>query len=178
MTILVDDAGWGDLLGGVVIGCYRTETDEFLYRVVDIQFFKDPAFDEKHYLDETSRLIQEMVAELNCDKSEPIQLCTGYVLSHAVYELRQLGFNVSTGKITGKLQVLAEQAFLDELRKIGYEPLLNREANRRMRAKSFYDMLNWMKKDPSRRQYAKTGWRFFTGKPKRQWGRWNNDYGE
>jgi len=180
MTVQFDDSGWGDLLGGVVIGSYRTGTKQFTYRLMDIRFFKDPLFDEKHYLSEASRLIQEMIQELEVTKSEPIQLCTGYVLSRAVSDLAGQGFNVSTGKITDPLQQLGEQAFLNELRKIGYEPISNREANGRMRAKSFYHMLRWMnEKLPERRQYAKTGWRYFTGKPKRltpPWRRWDDDY--
>jgi len=171
MTIQIDDSGWGDLLGGAVIGCYRTETSEFVYRVIDTHFFQDPTFDQKHYLTEASRLVQEMIRDLKVDVTEPIQVCTGYVLSHAVCDLRRRGFNVSTGKITGPLQELGEHAFLNELRKLSYEPIPNREANGKMRAKSFHHMLNWMREKPERRQFAKTGWGFFTGKPKRRWGR-------
>ena len=170
MTIEFDDSGWGDLLGGVVIGCYRKENAQFIFRVIDIRFFQDPTFDQKNYLSEASRLVQEMIQELKVDAAEPIRICTGYVLSHAVYDLHHQGFNVSTGKITGPLQELGEQAFLNELRKIGYEPIPNREADGRIRAKSFYSMLNWMKEKPERRQFAKTGWAFFTGRPKRRWG--------
>jgi len=164
MTVQVDDAGWGDLLGGVVIAAYRVETGEFAYRVVDVKFFHEPAFDMKLYLNEVSKVALELLEELKTSKEETVQLCTGYVLSEAVKTLRQLGFTVSTGKITGPLQELGEKAFLDELRKIGYTPIANREADGRMRAKSFYDMLKWMKEKPERRQYAKTGWSFFTGK--------------
>ena len=171
MTVEIDDAGWGDLLGGVVIGCYRTETGQFVHRLIDIRFFQDPTFDHKDYLDEASRLVQEMVQELKVDAPEPIMVCTGYVLSRAVYGLQQQGFKVSTGKITGPLQELGEQTFLNELKKLGYEPIPNREANGKMRARSFYSMLNWMKEKPERCQYAKMGWSFFTGKPKRRWGR-------
>ena len=175
MTVQADDAGWGDLLGGVVIAAYRVETGEFAYKVVDVKFFYEPTFDQKLYLNEASKAALELLAELKTSKKEPVQLCTGYVLSEAVETLRRLGFNVSTGKITGPLQELGEKTFLDELRKIGYTPMTNREADGRMRAKSFYDMLNWMKEKPERRQYAKTGWSFFTGKTKHRWGRWNEE---
>jgi len=177
MTIMVDDAGWGDLLGGVVVACFREETEQFTYRMIGIKFFKDPTFDEKLYLNETSRLVQEMLQELKVDRSEPVKLCTGYVLSRTYLDLRRAGYNVTIGKITGPLQELGEQAFLNELRKIGYEPLPNREADGRMRAKSFYHMLNWARADPKRMEFAKTGWRFFTGKPKRQWNGQLNKFG-
>lgn len=160
------------MLGGVVIACYREETKEFAHRLIDVKFFQEPAFDQKHYLNEVSQAVQDLVNELKVTKEEPITLCTGYVLSRAVFDLRQKGFDVSTGKITGNLQGLAEQAYLNEIKKLGYEPIPDREVSNRMRAKSFYDMLKWIKEKPERYKFAKTGWRFFTGKPKRQWGRY------
>lgn len=175
MTIFIDDAGWGDLLLGVVIGAYRDDTDQFAYHMVDISFFRDPNFDMQRYLPEVSRIVQELLKELKATKDLEIRLCTGYVLSTAYGDLKREGYNVSTGRITGKPQQLGEQAYLNELRKIGYEPLPNREDDRRMRVKSFYHMLKWLREKSDRLQYAKTGWRFFTGKPKRQ-PPWRRDY--
>jgi len=169
LTIQIDDSGWGDLLGGVVIGCYREETKEFVYRLIDVNFFQDPVFEQKHYLNEASRVVQDLLKVMEVTKEEPIKLCTGYVLSRAVFDLRREGFNISAGKITGDLQDLAEQAFLNEIKKLGYEPIPDREVSNRMRAKSFYHMLKWVKEKPERYKFAKTGWSFFTGKPKRQW---------
>ena len=48
MTIIVDDAGSGDLLFGVVIGAYREETDQFTYDVIEVSFYQD-LFCEKKY---------------------------------------------------------------------------------------------------------------------------------
>ena len=36
MTIIVDDAGSGDLLFGIVIGAFREETNEFKYGLVEV----------------------------------------------------------------------------------------------------------------------------------------------
>jgi len=47
------------------------------------------------------------------------------------------------------------QAYLDELRNLGYEPLEERD---KKRAKSFFHMMNWLKKNPDKLKYAKTGW--------------------
>jgi len=177
LTIQIDDAGWGDLLGGVIIAAYRIETEQFAYRLIDVKFFQEPAFDEKHYLDEASKAAQELlsITELNAPKSEPIQLCTGYILSRAVYDLNRAGYKTVACKIIGPLQERGEQAFLDELRKMGYDPMPNREADGRARAKSFYDMLNWAKAKPERMSLIKSGWRYFTGKPKRKWRRWGEN---
>jgi len=174
LTIQIDDSGWGDLLDGVVIVAYRKETEQLAYRIIDLSFFKDPLFDQKNYLTEASRLVQELLEELKATKNELIEICTGYVLSRAVIDLHQAGFTVRTTKIVGPLQYLGESIFLEELRKIGYTPIEDRELKR---VASFYHMLRWMNEKPERRQLAKTGWSFFTGKPKREWRRWG-DYDE
>ena len=48
MTIIVDDAGSGDLLFGVVIGAFRDSTREFRYDVIDVKYYKVKFFREKH----------------------------------------------------------------------------------------------------------------------------------
>ena len=53
MTIIVDDAGSGDLLFGVVIGAYREETSEFKYDIIDVRFYQD-RFCKKEYLNRTA----------------------------------------------------------------------------------------------------------------------------
>ena len=60
MTIIVDDAGSGDLLFGVVIGAYREETKEFKYDLVDVRFYQH-LFCEKAYLQECSRVTSQLV---------------------------------------------------------------------------------------------------------------------
>ena len=49
MTVIVDDAGSGDLLHGVVVGAYREETGEFKYDLIDVRFYQE-IFREKEYL--------------------------------------------------------------------------------------------------------------------------------
>jgi hypothetical protein len=53
LTIIVDDAGIGDLLFGVVIGAFRSETQEFRYDIVDVGYFRYPRFRSKEYLKQT-----------------------------------------------------------------------------------------------------------------------------
>ena len=64
VTIIVDDAGIGDLLFGVVIGAYRRETQEFTYGVVDVSCFQDPSFNQKEYLKKTSRIAFQLLERL------------------------------------------------------------------------------------------------------------------
>ncbi|MCK4933619.1 hypothetical protein KAS06_03010, partial [Candidatus Bathyarchaeota archaeon] len=58
-------------------------------------------------------------------------------------------------KVTGEPQRLTETAYLDEIRNLGYEPLNEREEKR---AKSFFHMMRWLKKNPDKIKLAKTGW--------------------
>ena len=37
----IDDAGWGCLVGGVTVGCYRVETAEFVAGTVAPAYFQD-----------------------------------------------------------------------------------------------------------------------------------------
>lgn len=157
MTLKIDDAGVGDLLLGALIGAYRLETGEFSYDMIEVEYFKPPDFGRKRYLKRASEIVFELLEHLRLREDEQVQICSSFVLEKAVKDLRKkLGEDrVEVVKITGDAQRYAETAYLDELHNLGYEPLLDRE-NRR--ARSFFHMLSWVKKDPSRLRYAKTGW--------------------
>ena len=88
---------------------------------------------------------------------EEIHICRGYIFDDAFEKLkRKYGEEIVRRiKVTGEAQNLAETAYLDEIRNLGYKPLKERENKR---AKSFFHMMNWLKKNPSMVKYAKTGW--------------------
>jgi len=156
MTLVVDDAGSGDLLFGVVVGVYREETGEFKYDLVDVRFYQDPAlFAAKAYLQEAARLTLRLVAALRPGLDEEIHVCQGYVFDVAAAELQRVygEARVKRVRVAGEAQRLVEIAYLDELRNLGYEPLADREEKR---AKSFFHMLGWLKANPGMLRYAKT----------------------
>jgi hypothetical protein len=157
LTIIIDDAGSGDLLFGVVIGAYKIDTDEFRYDVIDVRYFQSKLFQRKEYLNEATRIVFSLLSKLNLKNTEDIFLCQGYIFENAVNELRKqyVDNNVQTLKVIGKPQEFVELAYLDELRNIGYTPLPERQEKR---AKSFFHMVKWLKKNPNMIQYAKTGW--------------------
>jgi CxxC-x17-CxxC domain-containing protein len=156
LTIIVDDAGSGDLLFGVVIGAFRQETGEFRYDLINVKFYQD-IFCEKEYLQESSRITSQLVAALNAKPDEPIQICQGCIFDVAAAELQKTygEEQVSRVKVVGEAQRLTEIAYLDEIRNLGYEPLEEREAKR---AKSFFHMMRWLRANPEMLRYAKTGW--------------------
>ena len=157
MTIVVDDAGVGDLLFGVVIGAYRCETQEFRYEMLDVKYFRRPQFRSKDYLRQASQIVSQLLDKLKLEMGEPIQVCRGYIFDEAVKDLsRKYGESrIRRIKVVGEPQRLTETAYHDELRNLGYEPIEERDEKR---AKSFFHMMRWLQKNPDKLIYAKNGW--------------------
>ena len=157
MTIIIDDAGVGDLLFGVIVGGFREETHEFFYEVLDIKYFKPPRFRRKQYLGQASKVVSRLLGKLKLKAEEPIHICRGYIFDEAVSDLRrEYGDDrIRRIKVIGEPQDLTEVAYLDEIRNLGYEPIRERD---RKRAKSFFHMMNWLRQNPAMLKYAKTGW--------------------
>jgi hypothetical protein len=157
MTIIIDDAGIGDLLFGVVIGAFRDQTHEFTYGVVDVKYFKSGRFRRKEYLKQSSTIISRLLEKLKVKHREQIHVCQSYIFDQAVKDLeRKYGeTRIRRVKVVGEPQCLTEVAYLDEIRNLGYEPISERESHR---GKSFFHMMRWLSKDPDRLRYAKTGW--------------------
>jgi hypothetical protein len=157
MKIIIDDAGVGDLLFGAVIGAFRNSTQEFTYEIIDVKYFRPPRFNRKEYLKQASKVVFKLLDKLKLKPDEPIYICRGYIFDEAVKNLiRKYGTDrIFRVKVTGEPQFLTETAYLDEIRNLGYNPLEGRD---KKRAKSFFHMMNWLKKNPDKLRYAKTGW--------------------
>ena len=157
MTIIIDDAGMGDLLFGVVIAAYRDSTREFKYDIIDVKNFQARLFLRKAYLKKASKSVSKLLAEMKLKAEEEIHVCRGYIFDEAIEKLkRKYGEErIHRIKVTGEAQNLTEVAYLDELRNLGYEPINERE---KKRVKNFFHMMNWLKKNPNMIKYAKTGW--------------------
>ncbi len=156
MTLIVDDAGSGDLLFGVVVGAYHEETGQFKYDLIDVRFYQE-IFREKEYLQESSRVVSKLVSQFNLDADEEIHICQGCIFDVAAEELQKVygDDRVKRIRVIGEAQRLTEIAYLDEIRNLGYEPLAEREEKR---GKSFFHMMRWLKDNPEMLRYAKTGW--------------------
>jgi CxxC-x17-CxxC domain-containing protein len=156
LTVIVDDAGSGDLLFGVVIGAYREEAGEFKYDLIDVKFYQD-SFSKKDYLQEASRVTTQLLEKLKLKPDEEIHVCQGNIFDVAVADLQKVHGEelVTRVRVTGEAQRLVEIAYLDEIRNLGYEPLPEREEKR---GKSFFHMMRWLRAHPDMIKYAKTGW--------------------
>ena len=157
MTIIIDDAGSGDLLYGVVIGAFRDSNNEFKYEIIDVKYFKDKLFSKKAYLKQASKMVCKILNEMKPKQDEEIHICRGYIFDDVIEKLnKKYGEDrIQRIKVIGEAQNLTETAYLDELRNLGYEPIEERENKM---AKSFFHMMNWLKKNPDMIKYAKTGW--------------------
>lgn len=140
-----------------MIGAYRSENQDFKYDVIDVQYFQFPKFGRKEYLNQTSKTVFSLLNRLEHKADEPIMICNGYIFDIAFSDLIQrYGMDrIYKIKVIGEPQRLTEIAYLDEIRNLGYEPLEEREEKR---AKSFFHMLQWLKKNQNMIKYAKTGW--------------------
>lgn len=157
MTIQIDDAGVGDLLYGAVVGAHRKETSEFHYDIIPVKYFQKPLFERKQYQKKATELALRLLNEMKLQDGEEIEICSSFVFDETRPELaRKYGKDrVKVATIVGTAQDRVEGAYLDELRNLGYEPILERDEKR---ARSFFHMLHWVKNDPSRLRLAKTGW--------------------
>ena len=61
MTLIIDDAGMGDLLFGVVIAIFRDSTREFKYGIIDVKYFKGKYFKRKSYLTQCSKIVKKLL---------------------------------------------------------------------------------------------------------------------
>ncbi len=164
--IQVDDAGWGSLVGGVVIGCYRPETEEFVHGVVAPRFFQGAAFASKEYLAEAARQAAACFERLRVGKGEPVEICTGYVLEGIREWLTVQGYSWEPARITGPLQKRVERAFWEHLRSLGFDVPFDLYTDPTRRGLLWWRQVAWLKGGdadatapvPERAAVCKTGW--------------------
>jgi hypothetical protein len=125
--------------------------------VLDVEYFRHPLFQSKEYMNQASKAVFQLLAKLQVKEDEQIQICRGYIFDEAVDRLREVHGNNQVKRIvvTGEPQRLTEIAYLDEIRNLGYEPISERD---KKKAKSFFHMMSWLRKNPEKIVYAKTGW--------------------
>lgn len=151
--ILVDDSGWGSLLGGVMIGVYDTDTRKFKSKLIPVSFFQGKKFTNALYRDKALSVFIAM----NPFNSHPqsAHCCRGTVLDRIWDYLQALGFKKKAERleIGDPLQSLLEEKFAQHLVKCGV-PRKSSGAH----CLSFNEQLEWIKEDPKRVKYVKTGW--------------------
>ena len=152
--ILVDDAGWGDFILGVVIGALKLPDRKYLERRIPVTSFQPPNFENKQYLDDAVKIANEIVKVMQPDMETNFKVCSGYVLSSMRRHLRDRGFNVEEVEITGELQEMVERSYVRWCIEVGVPAEILKDE------RSFWTLLEWVSERPElREKLVKTGWK-------------------
>lgn len=157
--VLIDDAGWGDLILGTVIGALELPDRKYMERRIPVSAFQTPNFERKLYLDEAVSIATEIVDVMRPDRETRFMVCSGYILSRVRRYLRSKGFRVERARITGELQERVERGFIQWCAEVGVPPERLRHKNR------FFPLLEWVaEKIELREGLVKTGWKSWRDK--------------
>lgn len=159
MTIEIDDAGTGDLVGDAFIGLLRKGSGELIFKTLPVSLFKGDHWKNKTYLEETVNLVREGLSELNFQKdNELIKLCRGNVFDKVREYFLEQGINFEDAVVEGELQNAVEGKLIDHLRNdLGVR---SRNLTTKSGAKRFFILYNWVCYDfPRRSHYVKSGFK-------------------
>ncbi len=152
-VILIDDAGWGDLILGVVIGALKPPDPRYMERRISVSSFQPPNFENKKYLDDAVKIADEIVEVMQPDMETNFKVCSGYVLSSIRRHLIEHEFKVEEVEATGELQEKVERGYIRWCKEMGV-PAERLEDKRR-----FWIFLEWVAEKPElREKLVKTGW--------------------
>jgi len=154
--IIIDDAGWGDLILGVVIGSLKFPGHRYMERRIPVSSFQPPNFERRKYLTDAVKIIEDVVEVMRADEETRFKICSGYVLSGARRYLRDRGFRVEKVEVTGELQKRVEYGYVKWCTEVGVPAeMLSQDSRKRFRI-----LLNWVGEKPEiRESLVKTGWK-------------------
>ena len=159
MTIEIDDAGTGDLVGDAFIGFLRKETGELVFREIPVDLFKGENWKNKRPLKETVELVKDGLDELNFQKeTDVIHLCRGNIFDKVRDYFLEEGINYEDTVVEGKLQDAVEGKLLKHLRNdLG---IRSKSLTKKSGAKRFFVLFNWVCYDFFKREkYVKSGFK-------------------
>ncbi|MFX0007107.1 MAG: hypothetical protein ACFFA7_01040 [Promethearchaeota archaeon] len=159
MTIEIDDAGTGDLVGNAFIGLLRKETGKLVFKTLRVTLFQGENWKNKEPLKETVKLVREGLNELNFDNhSEKVELCRGNIFDEVRNYFIEEGINYEDAIVEGKLQDAVEGKLVEHLRNdIG---IRSRKLTRKSGAKRFFVLFNWVCYDVFQREkFVKSGFK-------------------
>lgn len=148
--IEIDDSGWGEPVGGVMIVGNKIGTDEHTSGEIPVKFFQREEFKSGKYYIMAVRGVNKILNKLKADpRNTKIRICSGTIFRSVYKFLEKNKYEYEKVKITGETQKLAEETFNNYLEKIGCP-------------RGYKKMKKWLKEKPEERmKYAKTGWKEF-----------------
>ena len=151
--IVIDSAGWSDLLLGVVVGSIKPPDAHYMERRIPISSFQPPNFRKKKYLDDAVKIAEEIIEVMQPDSETHFKVSSSYVLSSLSRYLLNRGYRVEKVDATGELQEIVERGYVRWCVEVGVPPdILKTE-------KRFWALLEWVAEMPYLREgLVKTGW--------------------
>ncbi|TFG17115.1 MAG: hypothetical protein EU531_04265 [Promethearchaeota archaeon] len=159
MSIEIDDAGTGDLVGDVFIGFLRKDTGKIIFRTLSIELFNKENWKNKMPYKRTVELVKSGLKELNFDKDkEKIYLCRGNIFDNVRDYFDEEGINYEPAIIEGRLQDAVEGKLVKHLRNdLG---IRSRNLTKKSGAKRYFVLFNWVCRDFYKREkYVKSGFK-------------------
>lgn len=157
-AVIVDDAGWGFPLGGVLIGATDGKTVET--GLVPVECFQGERFRRHAYLGHAARVTLELLRRFGARPEDTrVEICTGYVNTGSKEALRKAGFEVKVTEVKGLLQDELERRFAEYVKALGYEGYADPKGACDPAA-PFGNVMKWIEEKPGERmRLAKTGWK-------------------
>ncbi len=148
LTIQIDDAGWGNPVGGVIIGAIRVETGDFYHSLIEVSYFQNPKFKRKEYLEKAAQISLELIGKLKFHGNEEIEICPGYIHQKTKERFNERGISFVESKIEGILQEKVELAFEQHQKMLGCN------------SRGFNQEKQWLREDYKiRKTFGKHGWK-------------------
>jgi hypothetical protein len=159
MTIEIDDAGTGDLVGDAFIGLLRKENGELVFKTIPVKLFQGENWINKKPLKKTVELVKDGLKELNFQKDkEIIQLCRGNIFDDVRVYFIDEGITYEDTIVEGKLQDAVEGKLIKYLKNdLGVR---SKQLTRKSGAKRFFILFNWVCYDFYKREkFIKSGFK-------------------
>ena len=159
MSIEIDDAGTGDLVGDAFIGFLRKDTGKIIFRTLSVELFKNKNWKNKIPYKKTVELVKSGLEELSFDKNkEKVFLCRGNIFDNVRDYFDEEGIMYEPAVIEGKLQEAVEGKLVKHLR---YDlGIRSRDLTKKSGAKRYFVLFNWVCRDFYKREkYVKSGFK-------------------
>lgn len=175
----IDEAGWGCLVGGVVIGCYRIGNNPhaqegpcFVSGVVGPYYFQNDDAEEpnrcarRRYLAAAREVVATCLARLKATSVEPVQIAPSPALDGVRSWLSEGGYRWQAGRIRGACHAQLAQAWQLHLAEVGFSAGIDLLTNPERAGLFWWRQVQWLKggdvqavaPNPERVADCKTGW--------------------
>lgn len=151
--ILIDSAGWSELLLGVVIGALKPPHPMLMERRISTTSFQPPNFRSKKYLEDSVKIADEIISVMQPTEETCFNVSSEYVLSSLAEHIEKHGFKVNRVESTGELKQMLENAYIRWCVEKGVPKEILKDKRR------FWNFLDWIAERPNLREgLVKTGW--------------------